>query len=241
MKKLVMSLVLGASLAIVPSAFALKAMTADNMKDTTGQAGVSIAADDIIIYSSAGTTTYTDTDDDASIVIQQVGGTLTTIRAIFDDTQRGTFLQENYSTILSNASVSNIGVDIAGAQVVTAYDADTVALGFIGKPITIDVTDSLTILTAALRYKYNNSAADATALPDSVSGVAGVNLGASVVGVVIGLPTVEIAKSGTTKKYSATADGGVMTAVNSGREYIQITKTDSYTAILGGTIEIAPH
>ncbi len=62
MKKLVVSLILGASLAIVPSAFALKAMTADNMKDTTGQAGVSISVSNVAILTSANTCSYIDSD-----------------------------------------------------------------------------------------------------------------------------------------------------------------------------------
>ncbi len=62
MKKLVVSLILGASLAIAPSAFALKAMSADNMKDTTGQAGVSISVSNVAILSSANTTSYIDSD-----------------------------------------------------------------------------------------------------------------------------------------------------------------------------------
>ena len=292
MKKLVMSLVLGASLAIVPSAFALKAMTADNMKDTTGQAGVSIAADDIIIYSSAGTTTYTDNKTsietaysigygDASIQIKEGTptnpGTLTTIRAIFDNTTRSGYLKTNYYDILVGAGINNIDKEVNGlsnTKYTLAYNKaltgitmeadDTIdpanaaqlvtATGLVGRPITIDVSDELPILSAAYRFKLHGSATDTSSFDGGGSGTAlglasalatGVydtaGIGTGVVGVRIGLPTVEIAKTGQTKTYSAHATNGISASLNSGRDYIQVTKTDSYTAILGGVIEIAPH
>lgn len=270
MKKLVMSLVIGASLAIVPSAFALKAMTADNMKDTTGQAGVSIAADDIIIYSSAGTTTYTDNKTaiehgltvgygDASIVIDEKFGTLTTIRAIFDDTTRNNFLKTNYYNILVSAEMNNVAKMIDGTtntKFTTAYHAALTtgtSYGLVGRPITIDVSDELQILSAAYRFKLYgaaNSTRTFSGTEDAAKGLAsklitGVDtstgIGTGVVGVRIGLPTVEIAKGTQTKTYSAIATGGVSSSLNNGRDYIQITKSGGYTAILGGVVEIAPH
>jgi hypothetical protein len=68
MKKLVLSLILGASLAIAPSAFALKAMSADNMKDTTGQGGVRISLADVGIHSTGGDTTYTFGNDGNTVL-----------------------------------------------------------------------------------------------------------------------------------------------------------------------------
>jgi len=62
MKKLALGAVLGASLMISSSAFALTAMTDANMKSATGQAGVSIAIDNVVIEQYAGSTTYTDGD-----------------------------------------------------------------------------------------------------------------------------------------------------------------------------------
>jgi len=62
MKKTVISLIVGASLAIAPSVFALTSMSADNMKAATGQAGVSITLDNVVIEQFTGSTTYTDED-----------------------------------------------------------------------------------------------------------------------------------------------------------------------------------
>jgi hypothetical protein len=62
-KKLALNLVLGAALVIAPlSASALTPMSDNSMKDVTGQAGVSIGLDDIVIYQSIGETRYTDGD-----------------------------------------------------------------------------------------------------------------------------------------------------------------------------------
>ncbi len=62
MKKLALGAILGASLLVSTSAFALTAMTDANMKSATGQAGVSITLDNIVIEQYVGSTTYTDGD-----------------------------------------------------------------------------------------------------------------------------------------------------------------------------------
>lgn len=60
MKKLALSAILGASLMVTSSAFALTSMSDSNMKAATGQSGVSITLDNIVIEQYVGATTYTD-------------------------------------------------------------------------------------------------------------------------------------------------------------------------------------
>jgi len=62
MKKLTGILIAAALLLAPISASALEMMTDASMKDVTGQAGVSIAIDDVVLEQWVGTTTYTDTD-----------------------------------------------------------------------------------------------------------------------------------------------------------------------------------
>lgn len=93
------------------------------------------------------------------------------------------------------------------------------------------------------------NATGANAVTDSLSTatVSGINENVNIAGVVIGLPTVEIATyhNKDTKTISlvtadaTTADAG---AVNAGKSFITIEKEgSSKMAILGGRIEIAPH
>lgn len=216
MKKLALSLVVGAALALTPlSSFALTAMSADNMKDATGQAGVSIALDDITLYQTVGETMYIDTDgmDDgnaAAIVISDKEA-LVTIRAIADDTNRGGFLKDamggasGYKEILEG--------NVAG----TTVGNRTVAMGS-------------HIEIAALSIDVSSACEISTTL----------NGGVDVAGVIIGLPTIEICKTGDTQTigvYASNADGDKL----GGNDFIQITKEDSVLAVLGGTLEIAPH
>ena len=230
MKKLVISLVLGASLAIVPSAFALKAMTADSMKDTTGQAGVSIAVDDVVIFNSAGTTTYIDSNGygnpdptapsgmGAGFVIKGEES-FTTLRGITDLTDRGGYLKFAYGQKMLDAGIKNIypggGMDLLAA--VKGYSVGVMTAGFIARPLSIDVSGALATLSAGRSFNTGSAVAEA--------------------GVVIGLPTLEISKVASTKTYAIAATG----SVNDGAEYITVTKSASVTAILGGKVEIAPH
>lgn len=69
MKKLALSMILGASLMVTTSAFALTSMTDSSMKSATGQAGVSIAVDNVKIETYSASTAYVDTDTNAALVI----------------------------------------------------------------------------------------------------------------------------------------------------------------------------
>ena len=140
MKKSVLSVVLGASLMVTSSAFALSAMTDSTMKAATGQAGVSIALDDITLYQSVGATIYTDTDgylgtaaDAAGVKISGVES-LTTIRAIVDGGNRDGFLKNGYENILSGTgtftSANGYTIDVSSMRDGTVVNSD-VAIGAI--------------------------------------------------------------------------------------------------------------
>jgi hypothetical protein len=182
MKKTALSLVLGASLMVSSSAFALTAMTDSNMKSATGQAGVTIALDDVTLYQSVGATTYTDTDglasvngagDSAGIKISGVE-TLTTIRAILDGTDRGGFLKNGYETIMTaelntldadgNTTISTFTsssghkIDVTGMRdgyAAGLFDAsgNPVNIGAIKvAPLTIDVSSKVQALSYGMAY-----------------------------------------------------------------------------------------
>ncbi len=218
MKKLAISLILGASLILTPSAFALKAMTDSNMKEATGQAGVSIALDDITLYQSVGESMYIDTDGidgaaaDAAGIVQSGVSTLTTIRAIVDHTNRGDFLKDafggvGYTDILDGTGIDGVGEQLTGEIEIAALD--------------IDVTAECATM-AAMGAAYAGKA-----------------------GIVIGLPTLEICKTGSTKIVSIVAVTDVATGAHDpltdADALISIEKSDSVMAILGGTLEIAAH
>jgi hypothetical protein len=172
MKKTVCSLILGASLMVSSSALALTAMTDSNMKSATGQAGVSIALDDVTLYQYVGATTYTDTDglaaingagDSAGIKITGAE-TLTTIRAILDGGNRGGFLTQSYGGLMTDHAgaattwTSADGNEINVSNNRTGFSAGTTtAIGDIKvAPLTIDVSSKVQALSYGMAY---NSAA----------------------------------------------------------------------------------
>ena len=214
MKKLALSLFVGAALAFTPlSSFALTAMSADTMKDATGQAGVSIALDDITLYQTVGEKMYIDTDgsngsDIAAIVISGKE-TLTTIRAVVDHSNRGGFLATAFATDADDKTgYAKILDGTMGNR--TAAMGSHIEI----KPLNIDVSSACEISSLLA--------------------------GSDVAGVVIGLPTIELCKTGDTQTigvYASTAAGDK----GAGSDFIQITKESSVLAVLGGIVEIAPH
>ncbi len=255
MKKLAISLLIGASLVITPSAFALKAMTASNMKDATGQAGVSIALDDVTIFQSVGETLYTDTDgldgtDAASLVIGDKE-TLTTYRAIFDAGDRSGFLAREYGTFLTRTAENGGDIEIAALSIDVSGKIDTLSYGeaYNHRSSAKDSFDADP--TSALGVAYSAAAADAlaaaqaadptvvalTADQEAAVSFAVMQGATRVAGVVIGLPTLEICKTADTYTVGIRATG----SANSDKDFIQITKSASVMAVLGGTVEIAAH
>ncbi len=231
MKKLALSLVVGAALAFTPlSSFALTAMSADTMKDATGQAGVSIVVDDVTLYQTVGETMYIDTDGvaeaeaDAAAITITGKKTFTTIRALLDHTDRGNFLKTAFAatTTVNGTAVTpdgyNLILDGTLGNRVDATDAEG-----------IELKDHIEI--AALSIDVAAAAPICTAIK-----------GSNVAAVVIGLPTIEICKTGDTQQIGITAcdtDGNKV--ANTDNIFIQIEKEDSVMTIMGGSLEIAAH
>jgi len=194
MKKLALITAAAMILLAPMSSFALEAMSANSMKSATGQAGVSIAIDDVILYQNTGDTTYVDNDEGAGINLSG-NESLLFINALINGNDG--VAGNNYATILTDANVTGFTT-------------------FAAKPLTIDV----------------GTCPDLTA-------IAGV--GATIGGVIIGLPTLEI--------YDALADSSQVISLvdgdtaytNADHEFIEIQQTGNTLAILGGTLEIAPH
>jgi hypothetical protein len=198
MKKLT-HLIVGAMLVLAPlSASALETLSADSMKAATGQAGVSIAIDDVILYQNTGDTTYVDNDGTTGLAADAAGVEIT-----------------------GAESLLQIQAIIVGNEGASGNDYRTLAPAWdeVGKPLTIDV-GTCTALTAM-----------------HLDG--GGAVGSYIAGVAIGLPTIEIYDSlaNASKVISLVQSG----AANNGDEFIEIQTTGNTIAILGGTLEIAPH
>ncbi len=186
--------VLAALLVLAPlSASALEALTDSNMNSVTGQAGVSIAVDDIVLVQKIGKVSYTDSDSGASLFISD-REVVKTINAITGDATIDADLQADYKT--------------ANAANWTGAHALSIDIG------------KCDILSRGIAANMGVPAAAVT-----------------VAGVIIGLPTVEIHTSADTFNVGIDMTG----AANDGKEFITITKEASTLAILGGTLEIAPH
>jgi hypothetical protein len=260
MKRFIVSFAAAAILSMPMAASALEKMDNSQLRSATGQAGVSIAVDDIVIYQkSLADTTYWDTDGISSpfngvteaaagIMIDQAEEMqkLITIDAILTDDIYGV---DALRAIFGN--VEDIGI-LASADAVAAIGSGfdpsngNIAGMTTGiSPLTIDV-GTCQALTAG--WKYNTTGAT---LPNDAQDLA-------VGGVVIGLPTVEIKtystvdfktiklQNGTyddaTGIVTHVADGGTVTHFNQDHDFITIEKSGTSTlAILGGRLEIAPH
>jgi len=250
----VISLVV-AMLLVPTMAMAMQSMSNGDMENVTGQAGVSIAVDDVKMYQNIQGLWYTDTDGintsspmdmhsandaggAASIGIDKLS-VMVEVNAITGATSStnivstGRSLQGNYD---SNLHAFNTA---------TSAGEDT---AFMAKPINIDVTDALPVLSqAAANNAVTKSSGDQTV---------GASLGtADVAGVQIGLGTMEIyqsdlqfdvaMKDGTPLDDSS---GSTLGSINSNANsdtpdysYGKVTIEETTMAILDGSIEIAPH
>lgn len=229
MKKLALSLVVGAALALTPlSSFALTAMSADTMKDATGQAGVSIVVDDVTLYQTVGETMYIDTDginavggnEDAAAITISGKETFVTIRALLDHTNRGGFLSTAFA---SETGANGYSLILDG----TKGNRDNFYKGadgeYLGKNIEI----------AAISIDVASKAPICSKIK-----------GSDVAAVIIGLPTIEIKKTGDIQQIGITGctdDGTYTAAAGSEKTFIQIEKTDSILTVMGGSLEIAAH
>lgn len=225
MKKL---LVIATILMMVPcSAFALEMLTEDVMDQVTGQAGVSIAVDDVVIYQNITSLSYTDGDGvftgdaAASVGIANLK-MMVNINAITSLDASGLPVSPGQSAIFGDyvdpayATFSFLNADT---------DADGLYDAFEARPIKIDVGNCAT-LTAGLTN--NNATLYGGLLPST-----------NVAGVVIGLPTVEIHQSALEFDVVLTQTGSAN--ANTGGTFGTISIGEQTIAILGGTLEIAPH
>lgn len=249
MKKLALSAILGASLMITSSAFALTSMSSDSMKSATGQAGVSITLDNVVIEQFIGETVYTDADgydgNGGSIVIsnKHVIKGYNALTSLTDFTTSGYTAGLWKKAAALSIDVGNCSILMAGnnanknAIPAALRGAITAAVGTLDKAaaaaaimalevtvapgVVVDVADNIALANGL--YEFSTAA---TAWSDL-----------DVVGVVIGLPTLEITTS------ADTYDVGVRQtdAINDGCNFINVSKGASRMAIISGVVEIAAH
>lgn len=249
MKKSVLSLMVGTALLISPlAASAMTPMTASGMKDATGQAGVSIALDDIKLESFVGATTYTDDDGYVTLLESAAGAT---------NGSTSITIGNKHTVKYINAIIG--GATSAKAQALSGQAHTYVNTMDAGTPAVVDNTDplnpviitpavapaqtlfetkALTIDAGTCRLLTAGLTANKTAAAAGTA-LAGFALlpTTNIAGVVIGLPTVEIVTSSDSYDISVSQAG----ALNSGKKFINISKGASSLAILGGVVEIAPH
>ena len=257
MKKFLAGIAAAAIITVPMTSFALESMSKGALKKATGQAGVSIAIDNVVIVQkSLPTTTYWDVDGTSSIQgtvgqVNQAGiqisydqadaQKLIVLDGIINADKYGTAELETAFGISANAAFTGIGqvgiaevADVAGLDPSNGDDLAGVAgvyrTGI--SPLSIDV-GTCQSLSAGLQYNRASTSLD-------------------VAGVVIGLPTLEITTYHTndvkivsvvvdSTSTAVTANSGV-TVPNVSNELIRIEKAGvSQMAILGGRLEIAPH
>lgn len=220
MKKVAILLALAMLLPI--NAFALQTLNEDDMGGITGQAGVSIAIDDVIIYQNIESLSYTDvggTDGtDGTVSISNLY-MLVNINAI-------TSLDSAGLPVSPNRGVQGTWADTAGNALFNFNNTDVTGDGvndvFIAKALTIDV-GTLGVLSAGASNNATIQAGSPVAL--------------NVAGVQIGLPTVEVNQTALTFDVTVTSTG----AYNDGASYGRITIGNMTMGVLDGVVEIAPH
>jgi hypothetical protein len=203
-----------AAIAIAPmSASALTALTDNAMNDVTGQAGVSIAIDDVVMETWVGETKYTD-----------VGGAFT------GDGDASLVIADKHTVKFYNAfgAVAAGVLHSPGANGLIKSTVHADAQAQMGSPahaLTIDVGTALTLSAAA----SINNGGDPTDPTDV--------LNQRIAGVIIGLPTLEIHTVSDSYEVGISSTG----AENTGANFILVENGAKTQHILGGTLEIAPH
>ncbi|MCF8026608.1 MAG: hypothetical protein K9K82_14120 [Desulfobacteraceae bacterium] len=261
MKRLTAILVAGLFVLAPLSASAMEMMSDSNMKDVTGQAGVSIALDDVVLESWNGITKYTDTDGSQSETIDTdvTDGTAGDFVYTGDATQASVVISDQHTVqdfqaithMDGSGNLVSPGMPLARSSFLDPddgfldawTDVDTSVsdryadLNFTPSALSIDV-GTCQIMTRALQYKMNaaNVALTGSGLLGGTDVESGYD-GRTVAGVVIGLPTLEINTSASSQSIGIEQDG----AHNTGRNFIKIEQGESTLHVLGGTVEIAPH
>lgn len=265
MKRFFTALVTAAIISMPMAASSLEIMDNTQLKTATGQAGVSIAVDDIVIYQeSMADVTYWDNDGTSSgagtigavtkagVMIDYADNMkkLTTIDAITDASKYGvTALKAIFNNKDDIGIVDDVAAALAAGLDPTNGNMAGMTTGI--SPLTIDV-GTCQSLTAG--WSYNTLGVKGAPIPNpnydpndpnSPQIIADPSKpNGDVAGVVIGLPTVEI----TTYYTNEIRDIKVVVAdasqaMNSEHNtLISIEKTGfTKMAILGGRLEIAPH
>lgn len=241
MKKTLLGFVAGVALMMVPfSASALQMMSKDSLKAATGQAGVSIGADDItLIQIKTGSTSYIDSDGyhpelglgGGMVTITDNGSTtMTTVNTIFGlnpndvnafDTSL-TVDESDVKTFDYTSLTGIVGTEAAAFAASYAPSALTIDIGILPGP---SYVHRLQMLAAGETVVGNET----------------------IVGIAIGLPTIEINQvknsSGKSISLSAYNANAALDVVNDGNELIQIAYTEktSRTALLGGSVYVWAH
>ena len=229
-RKFAKTLAIGAVISLLPiSAMALEALNDDAMMDVTGQAGVSIAIDDVEIWQTVADVTYTDTDGngtnyadtgapalyhkgEVTIAYSQGAGVKTSINSMVNFTRTDTKESDSSTNTVSEW----VDVDDVATHTMAAAGDGWIAgtsISKSGNALTIDVGQATTF----------NTLKDTTVDADNIGSTA----------VIIGLPTLEIKTAYESDYYQKVMIGG--------KEAIQISMADSTMRIQSGTVEIAAH
>jgi len=236
MKKLALSAILGASLMITSSAFALTSMSSDSMKSATGQAGVSITLDNVVIEQFIGETVYTDDDgfdgNGGSIVISNKH----VIKGYNALTSAADFTASGYTAPWVKAAA--LSIDVGNCNILmTGNNGNKNALSAAAQGMISGAIAGMTKDVAAATL-VGAGIADTIALGKGLyefSAAGWANL--DVVGVVIGLPTLEITTSADSYDVGVRQAG----AINNNCNFINVSKGASRMAIISGVVEIAAH
>jgi len=267
MKKFLVGIAAAAIITIPMTSFALESMSKGALKKATGQAGVSIAIDDIVIYQKSNPTTiYWDADGNTQTRIVNSAPEAHTYGAAVK-----TGIEISYSAasekvmvldgILTDAvygaggNVMNsitgrndIGIASSGQLAAMAgfdpatgqIDSAVQGAGYLNSisPLTIDV-GTCESLSKGLSWNVGqNGLVAGDGTAPAASAIP------QVAGVIIGLPTIEIQTfhKDNEKTIKLVTDVATANVVNADEEFISIEKTGHSTmAILGGRLEIAPH
>lgn len=242
MKKLALSAILGASLMITSSAFALTSMSSDSMKAATGQAGVSITLDNVVIEQFVGSTTYTDADGytgiGGAIVIsdKHIIKGYNALTSITDFTSAA----HGYTAGLWQKAAA-LSIDVGTCEILMeGNNANKNAIPAAARTAINGIVGAAANKEAAAAALVAAGVADTIALANGLYEFATAATPWSdlnVVGVVIGLPTLEITTSADTYNVGVS----MADAVNDGANFINISKGASRMAIVSGVVEIAAH
>ena len=224
------AIVLALSLLLPLNALALQSLSTDDMDGITGQAGVSIAIDDVIIYQNIESISYTDlggTTDDYATPADNVAGAINISNLyMMVNINAITSLDADGLPVSPGRAVTGTWADADGNALFNFNNTDVTGDGisdvFIAKALTIDV-GTLAVLSAGATNNATIKAGTATEL--------------TMAGVQIGLPTMEITQTALTFDVTVTSEG----AHNNGASYGQIHIGQNTMGVLDGVIEIAPH